>query len=148
MESPTPKLFTIAEANAAIPFLQKSLLTLQRRVRDIVQLKRQLEVLTLICGGQLAADNPDAVELTEKTDLYHLQIGEADAIIKEIRARGYLLRDVHAGIVDFYSRQSGRVVYLCWKKGENEVTHWHPLGEGYSKRQSLRPKESNPRPEG
>ena len=137
MDTPTCKLYTIEEANAQIPFLQNSLERLQKRVREIVRLKRRLEVLGLICNGKLSDGNPDFVEFTDKTSLYHQLIGEADGVIREIRTRGCLLRDVHTGIVDFYARHRGRVVYLCWRKNEKCVTHWHPLGEGYGKRRLL-----------
>ena len=43
MDTPTCKLYTIEEANAQIPFLQNSLERLQKRVREIVRLKRRLE---------------------------------------------------------------------------------------------------------
>jgi len=137
MDTPTCKLYTVEEANATIPFLQGALETLQKRVKEIVRLKRQLEVLALICGAKLSHENQDFVEFTDKTSLYHQLIGEADSVIREIRAKGCLLRDVHTGIVDFYSRHQGRVVYLCWRKGETEVLYWHPLGEGYGKRRLL-----------
>jgi hypothetical protein len=31
----------------------------------------------------------------------------------------------------------GRIVFLCWKLGEPEVTHWHELDAGFAGRQSL-----------
>ncbi|MEX0979285.1 MAG: DUF2203 family protein, partial [Pirellulales bacterium] len=41
------------------------------------------------------------------------------------------------GLVDFPCRMDGRIVFLCWKLGEPEVTHWHELDSGYAGRQSL-----------
>ena len=41
------------------------------------------------------------------------------------------------GLVDFPSMMDGRIVFLCWKLGEAEVTHWHELDAGFSGRQSL-----------
>jgi hypothetical protein len=137
MDVPTCKLFSIDEANALIPYLENALDNLQQRVREIVCLKRQLEVLQLVCSADLTHDNPDFQEFTEKTGLYHQQIGEADGLIRDIRVKGCLLRDVHTGIVDFYTRYNGRVVYLCWRKGEKRITHWHPIGEGFGKRRLL-----------
>jgi len=29
------------------------------------------------------------------------------------------------------------VVYLCWRRGETHIGHWHPLDEGFSGRRSL-----------
>lgn len=137
MTAPTRKLFTVEEANALIPLLQKTLDSLQRQVRDIIRLKRQLEVLNLICDGQLSRENVDFQEYLQKTALYHQLVGQADALIRDIRARGCLLRDVHTGIVDFYSEMDGRVVFLCWRRGEPGVSYWHPVGEGYGQRRGI-----------
>jgi len=137
MTAPTRKLFTIEEANSLIPMLQKTLDSLQRQVRDIIRLKRQLEVLNLICDGQLSRENVDFQEYLQKTALYHQLVGQADTLIRDVRARGCLLRDVHTGIVDFYSEMDGKVVFLCWRRGEPGVGYWHPVGEGYGQRRSI-----------
>jgi hypothetical protein len=137
MMAPTRKLFTIEEANALIPFLQKTLDALQRQVRDIIRLKRQLEVLNLICDGHVSRENVDFQEYLQKTALYHQLIGQADALIRDVRMRGCLLRDVHTGIVDFYAEMEGRVVFLCWRRGEPGISYWHPVGEGYGQRRSI-----------
>jgi hypothetical protein len=146
MDVPACKLFSIDEANSLIPYLEESLDTLQVRVKEIVRLKRQLEVLNLICDNELTHDNPDFQEHNDKNGLYHRLIGEADKLIRDIRMQGCLLRDVHTGIVDFYSRLNGRVVYLCWRKGEKRLSYWHPIGEGFGKRRLLE-QEQNPAPD-
>lgn len=137
MMAPTRKLFTIDEANAHIPFLQRALDTLQKQVRDVVRLKRQLEVLNLICDSRVSHQNQDFQEYVQKTALYHQLIGQADALIREVRSKGCLLRDVHTGIVDFYSEMDGKVVFLCWRRGEPAISYWHPVGEGYGQRRNI-----------
>lgn len=137
MDVPACKLFTIDEANTLIPYLEETLDTLQVHVKEVVRLKRQLEVLNLICAGDLSHDNADFKEYSDKTGAYHRLIGEADGMIRQIRMKGCLLRDVHTGIVDFYCRLNGRVVYLCWRKGEKRLAYWHPIGEGFGKRRPL-----------
>jgi hypothetical protein len=137
MMAPTRRLFTIEEANALIPFLQKALDTLRGQVRDIIRLKRQLEVLNLICDSKVNQQNLDFQEYVQKTAQYHQLIGQADALIREVRGKGCLLRDVHTGIVDFYSEMDGKVVFLCWRRGESGISHWHPVGEGYGQRRNI-----------
>jgi hypothetical protein len=138
MMAPTRKLFTIDEANSLVPFLQRSLDTLQKQVRDVVRLKRQIEVLNLICDGRaISQQNLDYQEYVQKTALYHQLIGQADSLIRDVRAKGCLLRDVHTGIVDFYAEMEGRVVFLCWRRGELTITYWHPVGEGYGQRRHI-----------
>jgi hypothetical protein len=135
--APTRKLFTVTEANALIPFLQKALDTLRRQVGDIVRLKRQLEVLSLICDSQVNQRNLDFQEYVQTTAQYHQLIGQADALIREVRGKGCLLRDVHTGIVDFYAEMDGKVVFLCWRRGEKGISYWHPVGEGYGQRRHI-----------
>lgn len=137
MMAPTRKLFTIEEANSLVPFLQETLDTLQKQVRDVVRLKRQIEVLNLICDSRVSQQNLDFQEYVQKTALYHQLIGQADALIREVRDRGCLLRDVHTGIVDFYAEMEGKVVFLCWRRGESVITFWHPVGEGYGQRRHI-----------
>jgi hypothetical protein len=137
MMAPTRKLFTVEEANSLVPFLQETLDTLQKQVRDVVRLKRQIEVLNLICDSPVSQQNLDFQEYVQKTALYHQLIGQADALIREVRVRGCLLRDVHTGIVDFYAEMDGKVVFLCWRRGETVITFWHPVGEGYGQRRHI-----------
>jgi hypothetical protein len=41
--------------------------------------------------------------------------------------------------VDFYGLQEGRLVFLCWRLGEDRVTHWHELDAGFAGRQEITP---------
>jgi hypothetical protein len=51
---------------------------------------------------------------------------------------GGVIKDARSGLVDFYGRVDGQLVWLCWKIGEDEVTHYHALNEGFSARKSLK----------
>jgi hypothetical protein len=39
--------------------------------------------------------------------------------------------------VDFPSLREGRIVYLCWRLGEDEVAWWHEVDAGFAGRQRL-----------
>ena len=41
------------------------------------------------------------------------------------------------GLVDFIGRHEGRDVYLCWKLGEERITHWHELNAGFAGRKPV-----------
>jgi len=45
--------------------------------------------------------------------------------VERLESTGAILRDVDAGIVDFYTRFEGRDVFLCWRLGERKVRFWH-----------------------
>jgi len=42
-------------------------------------------------------------------------------------------------MVDFYGRIDGRLVWLCWRYGEETLRYFHELDSGYSGRKPLRP---------
>ena len=45
--------------------------------------------------------------------------------------------DVDRGLIDFPALRDGNEVYLCWELGEDEITHWHELDDGYGGRTPL-----------
>ena len=60
----------------------------------------------------------------------------------ELEAVGVELGDWSEGIVDFSSVVAGRQVWLCWRQGEQAVTHWHEFDEGFPERRSIEQLES------
>jgi hypothetical protein len=57
--------------------------------------------------------------------------------IEEIQGFGGVIKDLALGLVDFPHLRDGRVVNLCWRYGEERITHWHGLDEGYAARKPL-----------
>ena len=68
---------------------------------------------------------------------------EADAV-ERMNGLGCLVKDLEAGLVDFYSLQDDEPVFLCWQFGEPAVAHWHALDEGFSGRKPLEGIEVRP----
>ncbi len=62
---------------------------------------------------------------------------EINAIIERVKALGAEVKDVDIGLIDFRAQKDGRVVYLCWKLGEERVEWWHELNTGYASRERL-----------
>jgi hypothetical protein len=57
--------------------------------------------------------------------------------LQEIERLGGVTKDLALGLVDFLHLRGGREVNLCWRYGEQTITHWHGLDEGYAKRKPL-----------
>jgi hypothetical protein len=55
----------------------------------------------------------------------------------EIQGLGGVIKDLGLGLVDFPHLRDGREVNLCWRYGEQRITHWHGLDEGYAARKPL-----------
>jgi hypothetical protein len=134
MDSATPaRLYSIAEANAALPVLAARIARL-RVLRDEIRRGREfLDVLwQRLDGGEsvLGAIGDRQASL----DALGQEFG---AIAGEIEAAGVILRDLDPGLVDFPARVRGIPIYLCWRVGEDRVTFWHGLAEGFPGRKPI-----------
>ena len=63
-------------------------------------------------------------------------------IMEEISQRGIVVRDQSMIIFDFPAVINNMPAYLCWKRGEPGVSHWHYLDEGFDGRRDLTGEES------
>jgi hypothetical protein len=128
--------FTVEEANKLLPELCARMERLTRAKRDFESLQSRIQVLTLAIAGA-SKDNPDRQELHQ---LQEQRTPLTEVISREIAAihdYGCVVKDLDQGLVDFYALAGDRLVFLCWKLGEREVAHWHPLDGGFEQRQSL-----------
>ncbi len=57
--------------------------------------------------------------------------------VREVEEMGVLVKDLDQGLCDFPHQRDGRMVYLCWKLDEDEVTWWHDVDAGFAGRQPL-----------
>ncbi len=57
--------------------------------------------------------------------------------VRELTELGVQLKDPERGLVDFPHMMDGRVVFLCWHHGEEELSFWHEVDAGFAGRQSL-----------
>jgi hypothetical protein len=69
------------------------------------------------------------------------QVGESFLEVRKLllalEEAGIVMRDIDRGLIDFPALLEDREIYLCWELGEDEVSHWHELDEGYRGRQDL-----------
>ncbi len=132
------KVFTVAEANRCIPHLTE-LIDALRRVRErIHSLEVEIDMLELISEKDIQDPSSAA---HAKLKEYHEAVDQCYRWIDEIHEMGCFLKDIETGLVDFYAKVQGRIVYLCWKYGESEINCWHEVGRGYSYRQPLEAEE-------
>ena len=57
--------------------------------------------------------------------------------VAEIDAIGVQVKDLDIGLLDFPCHVDGHTVLLCWKLGENGITHWHGVSEGFAGRKPI-----------
>ena len=130
------KLFSPEKANALIPVLSPILDELWTKRRDLAI--RLLVSAPVLRGIEPAPHSRMATPRSPFTPgRFSEQKAEIVRLINRIEAYGCLVKDIDLGLVDFPSMRDGRAVYLCWKAGEDRITHWHGMDEGFNARKPL-----------
>jgi len=121
--------FTLQQANKALPLVK-------RIVADIVKTHAVANTHREKMEHAVAAQDVAAVQ----KDL-DAAIDRLSRLVDELREVGVELKDYETGLVDFVGRHNdrdgARDVYLCWKLGEEQITHWHELNTGFSGRKPV-----------
>ena len=141
--SPSPRYFTLDEANSLLPRLRSLLERLRRDAATLEGLQQALQE-----GGQSLgkASRPgsNGHGRNGAGPRFYALLQEADealkamqAALREIEDLGCVVKDVATGLVDFRTMRDGRAVYLCWRLGEDDIRYWHELDAGYAGRRPL-----------
>jgi hypothetical protein len=128
--------FTLQEAEALLPILESLL-------RAAIDGKKLIEVvdgefqevahrvflnggtyLNIVCLARRKAEREKAIHRVKDS-------------LAEIDATGVQVKDLDMGLLDFPCVVDGRTVLLCWKLGENGITHWHGVDEGFAGRKPI-----------
>lgn len=133
-----PRVFTPSEVDALIPEL--TLLVGEQLVRQ-TEIEGALAVLAKHVGGlpkSLDEDEADDEEVARLKTRLREKIAIYDSGWRQIQALGAVVKDAQIGLVDFYGQVEGKLVWLCWRYGEESLRYWHELEAGYSCRRPLR----------
>lgn len=134
------KLFTVEQANAVLPLVRAITADLVRLSREVMERRERLALLT--AGRTAAAGDPYSEELVQIEEELEKDSEQLQAYVDELRELGVEPKSGPEGLVDFPCLLDDRLVFLCWKLGEGEVSHWHELNAGFAGRQSLVPERS------
>lgn len=110
-----PIFFTPKQANEYLPEVKAV-------VQRVIAIKKQADGST--DDGAIAS----AMQQLEKE-------------IQRLEELGCVLKDMNTGLVDFPAVRLGTRVWLCWKLGEERVSFWHGLHEGYAGRKATQEHE-------
>ena len=132
------RIFTLEEANDTLPYLEECFGRMDRKREDLRLLQTQLSVLRLIWSEEIRSpENPDHLEYLNRTREHQLATEQLGDHVREIQESGCLPKDLEHGLVDFYARRNGRIIFLCWRRGEKKISFWHELHTGFSGRVPL-----------
>jgi hypothetical protein len=122
------RLFSLAEAESLLPTL-RSLLGEIGEAWDHVR-KLNPEV-------QKARDASAFDGFTKAGVEYVESVSQLMFLIHQIKNLGVLLKDAEKGLCDFPYLRQGKVVYLCWQLGEENIGFWHDIEAGFAGREPL-----------
>jgi len=130
------RTFTLQEAQNLLPVLESLLRTAMDGKKLIEAVDNQLQELAhrvLMSGGLLV----NVVQMARRKAEREKAIHRVKDTLAEINAIGVQVKDIEIGLLDFPCKVEGRVVLLCWKLGEQGITHWHTSSEGFAGRKPV-----------
>jgi len=113
------RTFTLDEAKSLLPVLESLL-------RAAISGKKLMEEVE----GEMQAVARRKAERGKAEQRAKDALAEIDSI-------GVQVKDLDIGLLDFPCEVEGRTVLLCWKMGEESITHWHGTDEGFAGRKLI-----------
>jgi hypothetical protein len=130
------KTFSLEEAQSMLPVLESLLrramdakATADQREEELQQLSQRI----FFAGGMMV----DLARTGRQRAEQQTAIQQTKDALEEIQAIGVQVKDLESGLLDFPCQLGEDIVLLCWKMGEERITHWHTLEAGFQGRQPL-----------
>ncbi len=122
------RTFTLSEAQGLIPKLRMLLMRVTKEHDTLALMNDELE---------RARENADLGGGSYLGVAYLKHIALFTEAVHKVQELGVLIKDFRTGLIDFPYEYDGRIVYLCWKLGEDEINWWHEIEAGFAGRQLL-----------
>lgn len=138
MPKKKPKVFSLEEAEALLPELERRLRRLQVQKETYSRRHDLLFMHELVCAAERSNG------LFEEQDDLEVGIHALEAAIEDLAkdvdaifARGCFLRNIEQGRIEFFGILEGREVFFSWQLGEPFVGYYRPRGKKAHERLSL-----------
>jgi hypothetical protein len=129
------RYFTAEEANETLALVRPLAEELVSHRRALLAAEeRRADLDRRIAGNGEALDARDLVDLEARITR---EAAELASCVVRIQDLGVLVKDLDRGLMDFPALRGDEEVLLCRQVGEEKVTHWHGLEEGFAGRKSL-----------
>jgi hypothetical protein len=129
------RYFTAEEANKTLALVRPLAEELVSHRRALLAAEeRRADLDRRIAGNGEALDARDLVDLEARITR---EAAELASCVVRIQDLGVLVKDLDRGLMDFPALRGDEEVLLCWQVGEEKVTHWHGLEEGFAGRKPL-----------
>jgi hypothetical protein len=130
------RTFTLQDAQMLLPTLESLLRTAISSKKLIEAVDSEMQDLAhrvFLNGGTLI----NVVEVARRKAEREKAVQRAKDAIAEIHATGVQVKDIDIGLLDFPCKVEGEILLLCWKLGEEKITHWHSTEEGFAGRKPI-----------
>jgi hypothetical protein len=130
------RTFTLDEAKMLLPVLESLLRTAISGKKLMEEVDGELQELShriFLNGGT----HVDVVAVARRKAERAKAEQRAKDALAEIDSIGVQVKDIDIGLLDFPCEVDGKTVLLCWKMGEDSITHWHGTDEGFAGRKLI-----------
>ena len=121
-------LFTIAEANAALPDVIKKFEYALSKKNEVSKIEQHLQMSLSTSSFE------EFITLKQKLNSAVTKFYEAVEILENT---GVSVKSIEQGLLDFPSKRFDEEVWLCWKYGETEIKFWHEKDSGFMGRKPV-----------
>jgi len=130
------RTFTLDEAHLLLPVLESLLKQAIESKQLIERIDKEFQDLNhkiFLAGGTLINIAKVATRRAEREKA----VQKIKDTLNEIDATGVQVKDLDIGLLDFPCLVDDGMILLCWKLGEEKITHWHSLEEGFKGRKLI-----------
>ena len=130
------RTFTLDEALSLMPVLESLLRTAINSKKIMEEVEAEMQALAhriFLNGGT----HVNVVAIARRKGERAKAEQRAKDALAEIDSIGVQVKDIDTGLLDFPCELDGRVVLLCWRMGEETITHWHGMEEGFAGRKPI-----------
>jgi Uncharacterized conserved protein (DUF2203) len=131
-----PRYFTLPQAESYLPEVERLVLqcidakgAYDRAEEEIAAFLRKIS----FTGGMVVSPGKIADPKRRKQE----SVETLQSTVMRFEEIGVLLKDVQTGLLDFPTLYRGREVYLCWRLGENGISFWHQVEDGFQGRRAI-----------
>lgn len=130
------RTFTYHEAIKLLPVLEgllRASMEAKQEIEDVDQEFSKLGERVFLNGGT----SVDVVYWGRRRAERDKSVEKAKNALAEINAVGVQVKDLDVGLLDFPCVVDDEIILLCWKLGEESITHWHGTEEGFAGRKPV-----------
>jgi hypothetical protein len=130
------RIFTLKEAQTLLPVLEsllRSAIDGKKLIESVDTEFQELAHRVFLRGGLLV----NVIQMARRKAEREKAIQRVKDALAEIDATGVQVKDLDIGLLDFPCKVDGHTVLLCWKLGEQGITHWHGTSEGFAGRKPI-----------